>query len=84
MGVEAEEHLAVGTDVVEALERLAVELAEKYDPILFVAGQIVFEKETLATRLLHNEVAFALQKRLTFRGLDLLILPVTVPDEESS
>jgi amino acid transporter len=84
MGIEAEEHLAVGADVVEALEKLAVDLAEKYQPILFVAGQIVFEKETLATRLLHNEVAFILQKRLTFRGLDLLVLPVTIPDEESS
>lgn len=84
MGVEAEQHLAVGTDVVEALEKLAVETAEKYPEILFVAGQIVFERETLATRLLHNEVAFILQKRLTFRGLDLLVLPVTIPDEEMS
>jgi hypothetical protein len=29
-------------------------------------------------------VAFILQKRLTFRGLDLLVLPVTIPDEEMS
>lgn len=84
MGIEAEKHLAVGTDVVEALERLALEVAEQYEGILFVAGQIVFERETLVTRLLHNEVAFILQKRLTFRGLDLLVLPVTVPDEEMS
>ena len=84
MGIEAEQHLAVGTDVVEALEKLAVEMADKYQGILFVAGQIVFERETLATRLLHNEVAFILQKRLTFRGLDLLVLPVTIPDEETS
>jgi amino acid transporter len=83
MGIEAEQHLAVGTDVVEALERLAVETAEKYQGILFVAGQIVFERETLATRLLHNEVAFILQKRLTFRGLDLLVLPVTIPEEDT-
>jgi K+ transporter len=84
MGIEAEQHLAIGTDVVEALERLAVETADKYQGTLFVAGQIVFEQETLATRLLHNEVAFILQKRLTFRGLDLLVLPVTMPDEETS
>jgi amino acid transporter len=84
MGIEAEQHLSVGTDVVEELEKLALSVAETHESVLFVAGQIVFERETLATRLLHNEVAFALQKRLTFRGLDLLVLPVTIPDEENS
>jgi hypothetical protein len=80
-GLESEVHYAVGTDVVENLEQLAVDLAAKEPEVLFVAGQIVFERETLITRLLHNEVAFALQRRLTFRGLDVLVLPVTVPEE---
>jgi amino acid transporter len=80
-GLEAEVHYEVGTDVVETLERLAVSVAEREPGILFVAGQIVFERETVVTRLLHNEVAFALQRRLIFRGLDVLVLPVTMPQE---
>jgi amino acid transporter len=80
-GLEAEVRYTVGTDVVEALERTALDVAAHEPGIIFVAGQVVFERETIATRLLHNEVAFALQKRLTFRGLDVLVLPVTVPEE---
>ncbi len=80
-GIEAEVHLGVGTDVVEELEKLALTVAASHHDVLFVAGQIVFERETLATRLLHNEVAFALQKRLIFRGLNVVVLPVTVPEE---
>jgi hypothetical protein len=71
---------AVATEVVARLEQLAVEIAERNPEVLFVAGQIVFGRETLSTRLLHNEVAFALQRRLTFRGLNVLVLPVRVPD----
>jgi hypothetical protein len=32
-------------------------------------------------RLLHNEVAFALQRRLLYRGLDIVIVPVQLPAE---
>ena len=41
----------------------------------------VFEKETLASRLLHKETAFALQRRLVFRGIDMIIVPVQLPKE---
>ncbi|MBM3287527.1 MAG: APC family permease [Candidatus Eisenbacteria bacterium] len=80
-GYEAESHLVTGTDVVAKLESLALATREKYPATLFVAGQVVFERETFTTRLLHNEVAFGLQKRLIFQGLDVLILPVTLPEE---
>jgi amino acid transporter len=80
-GVEAESHLALGTDVVAELERMSVEQSERSPNTLFVAGQVVFQKESLGMRLLHNEVAFALQRRLIFRGLDIIIIPVQLPDE---
>ena len=80
-GLEAESRSAIGTDVVEQLEKLAVEVAAGESNIVFVAGQVVFEQETLAKRLLHNEVAFALQRRLIDRGLDVVIVPVQLPKE---
>jgi len=83
-GLEAEGHYRVGTDVVEELERMAVETAARMPGILFVAGQIVFERESFVTRLLHNEVAFLLQKRLIFRGLQAIVLPMTVPGDEGA
>lgn len=81
-GLQGEIHWATATDVVAELERLAVEIAERDPNVLFVAGQLVFGHETISTRLLHNEVAFALQRRLTFRGLNVLVLPVRVPELE--
>ena len=81
-GLQGEIHWATATDVVAELERLAVEIAEKDASVLFVAGQLVFGHETISTRLLHNEVAFALQRRLTFHGLNVLVLPVRVPEIE--
>ncbi len=73
--------VTIGTDVVEELVKLALATAEREPDALFIAGQVVFQRENLSTRMLHNEVAFALQRRLIFRGLDMLILPVRVPEE---
>jgi len=81
-GLRGEIRWATATDVVAELERLAVEVAEQNPDVFFVAGQLVFGHETVSTRLLHNEVAFALQRRLTFRGLNVLVLPVRVPELE--
>jgi hypothetical protein len=80
-GLEAESRSGIATDVVEELERLALEVAASESNITFVAGQVVFQQETLAKRLLHNEVAFALQRRLLDRGLDVVIVPVQLPKE---
>jgi amino acid transporter len=80
-GLEAASRHAIGTDVVEELETLAVEVAAADPQMVFVAGQVVFQQETLTMRLLHNEVAFALQRRLLYRGLDIVIVPVQLPSE---
>lgn len=81
LGLETESRLALGTDVVHELMTLAGKVAEAEEHPLFVAGQLVFEKETISTRLLHNDVAFSLQRRLVFQGLDAIILPVKVPED---
>lgn len=80
-GLEAESRQSLGTDVVEELEMLAVDVAALEPQMVFVAGQIVFQQETMTMRLLHNEVAFALQRRLLYRGLDIVIVPVQLPSE---
>jgi amino acid transporter len=81
VGLETDSRLAIGTDVVEELENMAVEVAQKEPQMVFVAGQVVFERDTLTNRVLHNEVAFALQRRLLYRGLDIIIVPVQLPQE---
>lgn len=69
---------ALGTDVAEEVENLAVKVTEQFPQSVLFASQLVFPRETLWTRLLHNYTAFAIQKRLYQRGLPLLILPIRV------
>lgn len=80
-GLESESRSSVGTDVVHELEELAVRTAASDHEVIFFAGQIVFERETITTRFLHNEVAYSLQRRLLPHGLRMIILPVELPHE---
>ena len=48
----------------------------KYPKALFVAGQLIFEEDTFGTRILHNETAFLIQRRLQHAGVPMIVLPV--------
>jgi amino acid transporter len=78
LGLTASAVMRVGTDPVAEAEELCTEIAQKYPKTTFFAGQLIFERETWYHRLLHNETAFAIQRRLQWRGLPLLILPARV------
>ena len=43
---------------------------------LFVAGQLIFERDTMWNRVLHNETAFMVQKRLQHQGMPMIVVPV--------
>ncbi|KAF5041507.1 Amino acid permease [anaerobic digester metagenome] len=75
-GYHAEAHWAVGTDIVHELTELAPPLRERFPKAIFFGGQLVFEKETFVTRLLHNYVVFTLQRQLYRMGLPFVIMPV--------
>lgn len=77
-GRRAEGRWSVHADVVDALEELARETARDYPKSVFFGGQLVFRKEGFWTRLLHNNVVFAIQRRLYLRGLPFMVLPVRV------
>jgi len=78
LGLYAEYRIAVGTDVVEELERMASALAREFREAVVFAGQLVFQRENLFTRSLHHETAFAVQRRLQFNGIQAIILPIRV------
>ncbi|HXP90596.1 MAG TPA: APC family permease [Fibrobacteria bacterium] len=77
-GKSAEGRWSVGSDVVNSLEDLARETAKDYPQSVFFGGQMVFRKEGLWTRLLHNNIVFAIQRRLYVRGLPFMVLPIRV------
>jgi amino acid transporter len=67
---------AVGTEVAVELEKIGAELTRRYPGALFVAGQLIFEEDTFWNRLLHNETAFIVQKRLQRLGFPMIVVPV--------
>ncbi len=78
LGLAATGVHGVGTEPVEEAERLCREITERYPRSTVFAGQLVFQREKWYQRLLHNETAFAIQRRLQWAGLPMVILPVRV------
>jgi amino acid transporter len=78
LGLAADYRLAVGTEAVDVGEQLCREVAQAYPRALFFAGKLVFQKEQWFQRVLHNETAYSLQRRLQFAGLNAMVLPVRV------
>jgi len=76
LGLACASEFAVGTEVALEAEKLALGLAERYPRALVVGGQLVFTEDSAWNRLLHNETAFVIQRRLQHNGVPMIVLPV--------
>jgi hypothetical protein len=77
----AEYRVALGTDVLDAGTAVCEEVARAFPRSVFFLGKLIFERETVFQRLLHNETAYQLQRRLQFSGMNAMVLPMRVIDE---
>ena len=80
LGFYAEYRYALGTDVAQELESICRSLGGEFPVLTVFAGRLVFERETLVTRSLHDQTASTLQRRLLFDGIPVIVLPVRVWD----
>jgi amino acid transporter len=78
LGFPAESYMAIGADVVDELENVCMSIAKKYPKSTVFAGQLVFQRDAWYQHLLHNQTAYALQRRLQWDGLTMVILPTRV------
>jgi amino acid transporter len=78
LGLFADHRYAIGTDLVQELETICVELMKDYRRPVVFAGQLVFERENLFTRTLHHGTSFSIQRRLQFVGIQVIVLPIRV------
>jgi amino acid transporter len=76
LGLPATSRMAVGADIVDAATDLCRGIAKEFPRAQFFAGTLIFEREAFYDRLLHNESAFAIQRRLQFEGITTIVLPV--------
>ncbi|HTX19319.1 MAG TPA: APC family permease [Bacteroidota bacterium] len=78
LGLTAASRMSVGTESVEAAEKLCTEIAHEFNQAVFFAGKLVFQKQKWYQRILHSETAYAIQNRLELDGLSMVVLPVRV------
>ncbi|HVM62428.1 MAG TPA: APC family permease [Verrucomicrobiae bacterium] len=76
LGIPAESSYRIGTDVVNEVSEICVDLSKKYPHAVFFAGEVVFDEPKWYDRILHNETAYAIQRRLRFAGVPIVILPI--------
>jgi hypothetical protein len=78
LGFKADYRYQIGTEAVETVVSLCEEVRREFPRSIFYLGQLVFENDRFYYRLLHNETAFAIQRRLQFAGLQAVVLPIRV------
>jgi hypothetical protein len=76
LGVPAERILSTGMEVPVEAEKIGATQIRRFPKGLFVAGQLLFEEDSSWQRLLHNETAFLIQRRLQHAGIPMVVLPV--------
>jgi hypothetical protein len=64
----------IGVDVTKALIQIAPKILEQFPNAVFFGGQLVFPKESLFSRWLHNFTIFSVQRRLYNQGIPVVIL----------
>lgn len=78
MGYRADYREIVDTDVIEGMERLCDQVSQEFPDATFFSGKLIFAKESLWTPLLHNQTALEIQRRLLFKGINMMVVPVRV------
>jgi hypothetical protein len=80
LGLVADSRMAVGTEAVAVAADLCQEISRELPRCIFFAGKLIFQREQWYQRILHNETAYQLQRRLQFGGLNAMVLPVRVTE----
>ncbi|MDO8462153.1 MAG: APC family permease [Deltaproteobacteria bacterium] len=77
-GWPADYRMAIDTETISPLEELCQQVKEEFQQVTFFSGKLIFQHEKFFHRLLHHETALAIQRRLQFAGLPVIVLPIRV------
>jgi amino acid transporter len=77
-GFPADYRMNVGTDVVDTVTELVESVVKEFPRSTVFTGKLVFRHENPFQRILHNETAFSIQRRLQWDGVATVILPIRV------
>jgi amino acid transporter len=77
-GMASASYIGFGTDAVEEVARMCEQVNREYPNSIFFTSKLIFASDNWFTRLLHNQAALAVQRRLHLEGLQMVILPMKV------
>ena len=77
-GLASTSYLGFGTDVVESIAEISDRVRCEFPSAIFFTSKLITETENFMTRLLHNQAALALQRRLHLEGIQMVILPMKI------
>ena len=77
-GLASTSYLGFGTDAVEAITEISDKVRVEFPSAIFFTSKLITETENFMTRLLHNQAALALQRRLHLEGIQMVILPMKI------
>ncbi len=77
-GMAAKSYLAFGTDAVDQIAALSDRVRTEFPGAIFFTSKLITEHENFMTRVLHNQAALALQRRLHLEGIQMVILPMKI------
>ena len=80
LGIPSRSVWRTGTDVVEEVSDLCLEISREYPKAIFFAGELVFEEPKWYHRFLHNDTSYAIQRRIRFAGIPMVIIPVLLSE----
>ena len=77
-GMASSSYISFGTDAVDEITVLCEEINREYPNTIFFTSKLIFSTDNWFTRVLHNQAALAVQRRLHLEGLQMVILPMKV------
>jgi hypothetical protein len=77
-GSYAESMAYMGVDILEEADKVIEVVSKRFPHAVMFGGQLVFPKETLWNRWLHNDTAFSLQRKFYQSGIPFVVLPIRV------
>ncbi len=76
LGFPAESVTETGIEIVEEATELCQQVALRYPKATIISGKLIFRKERWYQGILHNETPSAIQRRLQWLGVPMVVLPV--------
>jgi hypothetical protein len=77
-GFDSEKYSSIGVNALDEIEKIVIELRSYYLDSVVFCGQLLFKKENFWTRLMHNNIAFALQRRFHSLNIPFMVLPIQI------